>query len=417
MGGRFTPPAQVSVFLLRQRLLCVRPDDIALQDVSIRRLYLRRRPKGTLETNIGADLHFKSHAERFHPHGEVCKGSGMRQIGNVANARDASRLVDYLAAQGIRARSDAQATDDGIAIWSYEEDQRERATELLTEFNQNPADPRYDATAGKARAIARAEAAKDRAARRNLIDVRTTWGGNNFRSRTTTIALILICLVVGLFTGFGEDEKGDWLVDQLMITPVRHVPVHDGPPIVFQHEGIKVSMTRVDDRVDEGLGATLLTQPWRFITPIFLHFGMRHFLFNMVALFVFGSQIEMRRGAWFLLGLTLAIAIPSNLAQYLWTNDELGFGRYFGGMSGVVYGLFGFIWMKSRVDPTARLYVSQMSVLWMVGWLVLCMSGSMGAIANTAHIAGLIMGMILGAAPTFWRTLLRDLRLRRFDRP
>lgn len=341
----------------------------------------------------------------------------MRQIGNVANSRDATRLVDYLAAQGIRARSDAQPSDAGIAIWTYEEDQRERAEQLLSEFNLNPADPRYDEAAGKARAIAREEAARDRQARRNVIDVRATWGANDVRSRPTTIALGLICLIVAVLTGFGEDPKGEWWVDQLMITPVRHVPAAEGPPIVFEHDGVKFSVVGVNDRVDEGLRATFFTQPWRLVTPIFLHFGIRHFLFNMIALFVFGSQIEVRRGAWFLLLLTLIIAIPSNLAQYHWAFDSGGSGRYFGGMSGVVYGLFGFIWMKSRLDPGSRLYLSQGSVFWMLGWLVLCMTGSMGPIANTAHVVGLIMGMAMGAAPTYWNAMLRDIRLRRFDRP
>jgi GlpG protein len=341
----------------------------------------------------------------------------MRQIGNVANSRDATRLVDYLAAQGIRARGDAQPTDAGVAIWSYEEDQRERAATILAEFNLNPADPRYDEAAGKARALAREEAARDKQARRNVIDVRATWGTNDVRSRPTTIALGLICLVVAVLTGFGEDPKGQWWVDQLMITPVRYVPAVEMPPVIAKSELAKMRLNGDVVEINEGLGATLSSQPWRLVTPIFLHIGIQHFLFNMIALFVFGSQIEMRRGAWFLLLLTLAIAIASNLGQYLWTYDAAGNGRNFGGMSGVVYGLFGFIWMKSRLDPGSRLYLSQGSVFWMLGWLLLCMTGSMGPIANTAHVVGLVTGVVLGAAPTYWRAMLRDIRLRRFDRP
>ena len=138
----------------------------------------------------------------------------MRQIGNVANSRDASRLVDYLAAQGIRARNDEQPTEAGIAIWSYEEDQREHAQTLLTEFNLNPADARYDETAGKARALAREEAARDKQARRNVIDVRATWSSNDVRSRPTTLALALICLVVATLTGFVVASKGPphWMI-------------------------------------------------------------------------------------------------------------------------------------------------------------------------------------------------------------
>ena len=46
-------------------------------------------------------------------------------------------------------------------------------------------------------------------------------------------------------------------------------------------------------------------------------------------------------------GLVLVIAALSNLGQYFVS------GPNFCGISGVVYGLFGYIWMKGRFDPAS----------------------------------------------------------------
>ena len=71
-------------------------------------------------------------------------------------------------------------------------------------------------------------------------------------------------------------------------------------------------------------------------------------------------------------------------------------------MSGVVYGLLGFSWVAPLLQPAWRIQPSPALMLFMVGWLVLCMSGlvevlGFGAIANAAHLGGLLCGALLGA--------------------
>ena len=132
-------------------------------------------------------------------------------------------------------------------------------------------------------------------------------------------------------------------------------------------------------------------QLWRLVTPIFLHFGMIHIAFNCLWVWQLGGLIEYRRGLPIYGALVLSAAVLSNLAQFAWTKSPA-----FGGLSGVVYALFGYVWMKSRYDPRSGLYLSRQTAGIMVGWLFLCMTPIMPNVANAAHVAGIIVGIAAG---------------------
>ena len=151
-------------------------------------------------------------------------------------------------------------------------------------------------------------------------------------------------------------------------------------------------------------------QLWRLATPMFLHFGVIHIAFNMMWLWQFGVVLETRFRSLRFLALVLAVAVLSNLAQ--------GFfgGTNFGGMSGVNYGLFGFLLLRSKLHPSPEFVMNPRVVALMLIWLVVCFTGSFGPVANAAHLVGFISGGAIGMINALmaggWRILKRRARFR-----
>lgn len=136
---------------------------------------------------------------------------------------------------------------------------------------------------------------------------------------------------------------------------------------------------------------------WRFVTPAFLHFGIFHVVFNSLWLWEFGRRVELLSGRSAYLVLILALASGSNAGQYLWDGPVL-----FGGLSGVVYGLVGYVWIRNRIAPTPLLNVQPGIIYMLIGWLLICLFGIVdlfisGGVANGAHVSGLLIGMLAGA--------------------
>lgn len=135
------------------------------------------------------------------------------------------------------------------------------------------------------------------------------------------------------------------------------------------------------------------SQPWRVFTPIFLHFGITHLIFNGLFLWVFGTRIERVLGLKHFLFFVLFVGAASNFAQFQFLDNA-----FFGGMSGVNYGLIGFIWVRQMIKPHPLLDVPISFIYFSLGMLVLGMTGIIdrfmeGSIANTAHVTGLILGV------------------------
>jgi len=143
----------------------------------------------------------------------------------------------------------------------------------------------------------------------------------------------------------------------------------------------------------------LASQPWRLFTPMLLHFGALHILFNLLWWQTLGGIIERYQSSLQLVVVTLVTAAVSNFAQFQAT------GANFGGLSGVVYGLLGYLWIYGRVNPAAGYGIPRPVVIFMLLWLVICWVGLTDLVANEAHFAGLLSGCLLGGAAGFWRRI------------
>ena len=136
-------------------------------------------------------------------------------------------------------------------------------------------------------------------------------------------------------------------------------------------------------------------ETWRLITPTFLHFGFLHILFNGLWIYVLGIQLERYLKIKSYLLLFFGTALFANLLQIL-----LGKSAYFGGLSGVVYGYFGFMWMAGNYLKVSELRIQNSLFGMILFFLLLGFSGiltkvfSVG-IANWAHLGGLIAGCVL----------------------
>lgn len=297
----------------------------------------------------------------------------MRQAGTLPPDADAERFADYLLTLGIKTRIDAG--NNGRVVWIKDEQDLERGRHELAEFLANRADPKYRMAQDGARAIRQDLEAKEKAYRKNLMDVRRGWAQPITGQAPITMTLLGLMIAVALASMLGFNVA-QWL----------HISSYAGES-------------------STALPEVLHGQLWRLVTPILLHFGVLHFIFNFMMLQNMGTLIETREGTGRFVTLVLLSAVISNLAQYFgsnvfnteFLNDPLHAtiisSGNFGGMSGVNYALFGYIWFRSR-GGSAGYMIHPNSVYMMLGWLVVCMTGALGPVANTAHVVGLAVGLL-----------------------
>lgn len=137
------------------------------------------------------------------------------------------------------------------------------------------------------------------------------------------------------------------------------------------------------------------SQSWRFITPAFLHFSAIHIIFNLLWWWQLAGIIEKQHGKQRLLLIFLFTAIASNLAQYFLV------GPYFGGLSGVVYGLVGYCWLFGKLNKGSEVNLPNSYFIFLLAWLALGFVDILPVhVANYAHLVGLLAGLLVAAVVT-----------------
>jgi GlpG protein len=297
--------------------------------------------------------------------------SPVRQIGTLPKSLDPKLFADYLLGLGIKTRVDSQP--EGWQLWIYNEDHFTRARDELQSYVSAPDSPRYRDAQQAAEAVRRKQEQIEREFRKNDRRVADLWAYPGFRRRPLTMALVAVCVVIFLLQ---QSNWGDSVEEKLFF--VSYYQDAQG-------------------HIDDGLSGLRHGEIWRLVTPILMHGSILHIFFNMSWLTYLGTLIEIRRGALRLAGLVLISGILSNVGQYMWMErTDPGVPHYGLGFSGVIYALFGYIWMKGLYEPEQGMTVHPNTVNLMLLWLVLCMTGLLGPIGNAAHFVGLAVGVALG---------------------
>lgn len=193
------------------------------------------------------------------------------------------------------------------------------------------------------------------------------------RACKITAGMLLACLVVAVLTGLGDN-----------LSTVGWFTFLD-----FRVQGQYLYFTSLEQGLAEG-------QWWRLVSPMLLHFGVLHLAMNALWYWELGRRIELRQGPWALLGLTLLFSLVSNLAQHYTSGPSL-----FGGLSGVLYGLLGHVWLYQWLAPSPLFSLPKGVLVMMLVWLLICLTGvvgqlGFGQIANAAHVGGLLIGCLTG---------------------
>lgn len=305
----------------------------------------------------------------------------MRLIGTLPTESDARRFCDYLLTQKVDAHAEEQASDGAWQMWIEHDDDLDRGKAELEAFRLAPGDAKYNGASSAAKKLRDAEQKQAQRRRAHYRDVRTSWAQSAIGQYATpaAITLVVLTLLVGVATQFGGNIE----------SPVLRALLYDNP--FATPEGGHHSMF---NSIRRG-------EVWRVVTPMFIHFGIFHLVFNMMWLWRLGQVIESRIGSGRFVAMVLIISALSCTAQALWKDYS-----FFGGMSGVVAGLFGYAWMKHKLQPYQGIHVTDREVGMMLGWLVICSLPILQMnIANAAHWGGLAVGMVLGVTPYLVRRL------------
>lgn len=310
----------------------------------------------------------------------------MRMIGHVNGDAQARNFQDFLLVQGIDNQVESDK-DGSWSVWVHSEEDLDRAKAMLAQFQANPSDVKFqnnERAADEIRDQRRQEQVKYEKRikeRRHLFRPMTAYSFG-----PVTFILIFISVAVFVRSKFGYNLPA---VNGLRISDVDLTGIYSVS--IFRAFFARVSNFHLLlPEIRHG-------EIWRLITPIFMHADFMHIFFNMYVLFDFGSMIEGRQNSLTFIILVLLFAAASNFAQYM------VIGPGFLGMSGVNYGLFGYIWLRGKLDPGSGLYVSPSTVTIMIIWFFVCLVGFYGMIANTAHAVGLLTGIAWGAISGFWR--------------
>ncbi len=306
----------------------------------------------------------------------------MRCLGSIQGQQSAERFVAYLLTIDISTQIDALPdNNDTWEIWVRDEDLLQRARDELTEFQRDPTASRYVEAIPKASQLLEQREKQRQQMAKNVkrVEPAARPGFTSGKIPPLTLTLLLLSIAVGIVTEFARptNEFGASVLQRLSFVSPEDILESNGDPAASLKRG----------------------QIWRAITPIFIHIGILHLAMNGFMLVSFGRLVERWIGTPKFALMILALAVVPNLLQGL--SPEWMRGSYnFGGISGVVYGLFGYVWLRTSINPSHGISIPFPMVVLFVGLIVLGMSGVIPELrlADLAHLGGLMVGAAFGYA-------------------
>lgn len=149
----------------------------------------------------------------------------------------------------------------------------------------------------------------------------------------------------------------------------------------------------------------LFSEPWRLLTTIFPHGNIVHILFNLLWTWQLGRVLEARLGSPGMVVLALVTALSASALQVVFGGRPVG-------LSGVVYGLAAYAWMRGRKDPAYAGIIDDSTRNLLVAWFFICIGltwiGAMN-VANAAHAGGALIGLALGTGRPWLTPLVMTL--------
>lgn len=259
------------------------------------------------------------------------------------NARVAQAFIDYMASRQISIQMSPEG-EGRVALWLLDDQHQVETEAELNRFLSEPSHKRYQAASWDVAETRKSQFHYHTPSFLSMIKA---------KAGPVTLSIMLLCVVIFILQQLGFNRQ---------IFQVLHFPALDGQQ----------------------------WQLWRWLSHAVLHFSVMHIAFNILWWWQLGGDIEKKLGGLKLLQIFAVSSALSGAGQY-WVE-----GANFGGLSGVVYALVGYLWVVSTKAPQLGLTIPRQIVGFMLIWLVLGYMQPFMAIANTAHLAGLIAGLGIG---------------------
>lgn len=160
-------------------------------------------------------------------------------------------------------------------------------------------------------------------------------------------------------------------------------------PLVFVYDH---PLVKEDEFPTSGPYDLWAGQWWRILVSGFHHGDLFHLFLNSIVIGFLGRLIEPRLRWWLYAAFLLFATFISLLPEYY-------FEHYPVGLSGGAYAMFGLLILMRKTDPELAEVFTEREITWGITWLLLCFVlthfGFM-SIANAAHVAGFLYGLLAG---------------------